>query len=69
MARTYTGTFEARIWKVADYGNGPLVTLWMGQRDGDRRFRTLIPLSDADQRTYSNITIKDDVIVGIATMD
>ena len=63
---TATRTIEARIWGVSDHGNGPMVKLYIGGREGIRQFRTRVQLSDYDQVLWFQITLEDDVIVGIS---
>lgn len=66
---TVTRTVEARIWKVRPAAQGGyVVLLWLGQREGDRQFRTRVPLSDSDRVTWFNITLVDNVITGVAAI-
>lgn len=62
---TATRTVEARIWKVRPADQGGRVELWLGQREGNKQFHTRVPLSAADTTTWFQVTLEDDVIVGV----
>lgn len=67
-----TVTVEARIWNIANYGQGSVAKLYLGsgrgRYSGMRQFRTRIPLSDSDQATWFQVTLEDDVIVGVSVI-